>query len=345
MVDKEYPDWHPAATGAREEKPGETVIASRNSERVGTQYTGTSGKKASFGANASGEEDRGTDRNKTYNGKKSKYGQRRYNTARKKGFRKPPVKYLQNSPFAPAMGASAGEEEETQNRGSLKTGARPAKRPMFREDSRLSQPDTEEDLAMYALHGVGVPGEEEKSGKRKKKEPESEFTKAKNIVLNQLAMAPRSRAQLAKKLADREISEETAEDILSRFEAVNLINDAEFAEVYVRTRANVKKLSKNAIRRELKQKGVEGEAAEVALEQRSDEDERSDAHALVAKKLRPSMDFSDRKEKDKIMRRLVGMLARKGYPPSMAFGVVKDEIERYVQENGLDATSDDDYYF
>lgn len=343
MTDNEFPDWHPAATGAHEEKPGEVVISSRSSERVGTQYTGASGKKASFG-NSSETFEKTTEGKKSYDNKKLKYGQRRYSTGRKKGFRKPPAKYLQNSPFAPAMGSSADVADSPQKYPAHKSGERPAKRPMFREDSRLSQPDTDEDLTTYALHGVGVPGEDENPDKRKKKEPENEFTKAKNIVLNQLAMAPRSRAQLAKKLAEREISDETAEDILNRFEAVNLINDAEFAEMYVHTRANVKKLSKNAIRRELKQKGVEGEHAEIALEQRSDEDERSDAHELVAKKLRPSMDFSDRKEKDKIMRRLVGMLARKGYPSSMAFSVVKDEIERYIQENGLDATADDDYY-
>lgn len=52
----------------------------------------------------------------------------------------------------------------------------------------------------------------------------------------------------------------------------------------------------------------------------------------MRKKLRPAMNFSDRTEKEKIMRRLVGMLARRGYSSSVAFSVVKEEIERYRSE-------------
>ena len=95
---------------------------------------------------------------------------------------------------------------------------------------------------------------------------------------------------------------------------------------------------------ELKQKGVEGETAEIALEQRTDDDERNDAHELVRKKLRPSMDLADRQEKDKIMRRLVAMLARKGYPSGLAFSVVKQEIETYMEENGIENSSSGSYY-
>ncbi|QRZ62623.1 RecX family transcriptional regulator [Rothia sp. ZJ932] len=150
---------------------------------------------------------------------------------------------------------------------------------------------------------------------------------------------------LEKKLRDKEISEETIVDVLDRFEAAKLINDQEFAQMYVREKVTFKKLSRSAIARELKSKGVAEEHVAEALEQRSEEDERSDAHQLVAKKMRPSMDFSDRKEKEKIMRRLVGMLARKGYPPSMAFSVVSEEIENYVQENGGRSAESEEYYF
>ena len=101
-------------------------------------------------------------------------------------------------------------------------------------------------------------------------------------------------------------------------------------------RGKHKKLSRTALRRELKERGITGELAEDALAARTDEDERQDAAELVRKKLRPSTNFSDRTENEKIMRRLVGMLARRGYSSSVAFSVVKEEIERYRSEQEED---------
>jgi regulatory protein len=115
--------------------------------------------------------------------------------------------------------------------------------------------------------------------------------------------------------------------VLDRFEEVDLVDDAQYAELYVRSRASSRKLSRSAIRRELATRGVTGEIAESALEQRTDEDEREDAADLVRRKLPAGLDLTDRAARDKAVRRLVGMLGRKGYPPGLAFAVVKEELE------------------
>ena len=128
-------------------------------------------------------------------------------------------------------------------------------------------------------------------------------------------MAPRSRLQLSRKLAERNVPEDVAEAVLDRFEEVQLIDDAEFARMWVRSRSQSKKLAKGAIRRELADKGIELDAAEEALSQLSDQDEELAARELVQRKLRPSMDLSDRAERDKYTRRLASMLARKGLRP------------------------------
>ena len=57
---------------------------------------------------------------------------------------------------------------------------------------------------------------------------------------------------------------------------LDLVDDAQFAESYVRSRASSRKLSRSAIRRELATRGVTGELAESALEQRTDEDEHDE---------------------------------------------------------------------
>ncbi len=326
----EFPSWHPGALGLAEDAPGEgphLPIA----QTVGTPYgspgasgTGTRGHLAARDDSRTPNGQQCGESNTSRGAYRAGERRRRRPEGHKKGFRKPQPN--PHSPFAPVMGVSADAEES-------KKPYRKS-RVQFSEGSSLAQAESS------LIQGVGTG-----TARRAVKEPESEFTKAKNIVLNQLAASAKSRGQLEKKLASKEISPEVAEDVLNRFEAVKLIDDEEFAQMYVRTRANVRKLSKNAIRRELKQKGVDADLAESALEQRTEEDERADARELVRKKMRPSMDFSDRKEKEKIMRRLVGMLARKGYPSSMAFSVVREEIDSFVAEHGLDSSGCDDDYF
>ncbi|MFF0988931.1 regulatory protein RecX [Kocuria nitroreducens] len=150
---------------------------------------------------------------------------------------------------------------------------------------------------------------------------------ARAIVLRQLTASAKSRKQLEDKLADRNVPEDVAREVLDRFEEVDLVDDAQYAELYVRSRASARKLSRSAIRRELATRGVTGEIAESALEQRTDEDEREDAAELVRRKLPAGLDLTDRAARDKAVRRLVGMLGRKGYPPGLAFAVVKEELE------------------
>lgn len=156
-------------------------------------------------------------------------------------------------------------------------------------------------------------------------EPDPESV-ARAIVLRQLTNSPKSRQQLARKLAERNVPEAVAEAVLNRFEDVRLIDDAEFAEMWVRSRSQTRKLARGALRRELADKGIEADTAEAALEQVSDEHEEQAARELVARRLRAGSDLSDRAERDKQARRLAAMLARKGYQPSMAFRIVGEVL-------------------
>ncbi|NWN89065.1 MAG: regulatory protein RecX [Micrococcaceae bacterium] len=157
---------------------------------------------------------------------------------------------------------------------------------------------------------------------------------ARNIILRQLAAAPKTRHQLAEKLRQREIPEQVIEEVLDRFEDVELIDDALFAESWVRSRHRSKGLARRALSMELRQRGVDDESTEIALEQLSDEDERAKAHELVVRKLTratvpSSTDPDDRKQHDRMVRRLVGMLSRKGYAPGLAFSIVTDAMNAH----------------
>lgn len=146
---------------------------------------------------------------------------------------------------------------------------------------------------------------------------------ARGIVLRQLTMAPRSRAQLATALADRGADDDVARRVLDRFEQVGLVDDAEFAAGWVRSRHRVRGLSRRALAHELRAKGIDDELAAQALASIDEDDERSAAEQLVQRRLRSMADVP----REKQLSRLVGLLARKGYGGSMALAVVRAALD------------------
>ncbi|MBF6181499.1 recombination regulator RecX [Nocardia otitidiscaviarum] len=146
---------------------------------------------------------------------------------------------------------------------------------------------------------------------------------AKDVCLRLLTDRARSRAELADRLAAKGFSAEVAGRALDRLAEVGLIDDAAFAEQWVHSRHTFSGKGKKALAQELRRKGVAPEDAESALAGISTEDEHERATELVRRKLRTLPRDLDR---EKTIRRLVGMLARRGYNQSTAFTVVKAEL-------------------
>jgi regulatory protein len=145
---------------------------------------------------------------------------------------------------------------------------------------------------------------------------------AKQVLLRRLSHAPRTRKELAKDLKDKDISDEVANVALDRFEEVGLINDQALASSYVSSQHERKGLGKNALRQQLRAKGVSDDVALEAISQISDDQEFQAAFALACKKIR-SLQRDDAKTQ---LRKIVGVLARKGYSSNLAFRVAKEVI-------------------
>nr|CRL77168.1 recombination regulator RecX [Mycolicibacterium malmesburyense] len=141
------------------------------------------------------------------------------------------------------------------------------------------------------------------------------------MCLRLLTARARTRAELAGQLAKRGYPDDVSDQVLDRLEQVGLIDDAGFAEQWVRSRrANAGK-GRRALIAELRTKGVDSEVIEAALADDEPGAERARAERLVADKLRREKLVEG--EEAKLARRLVGMLARRGYGQTMAFDVVK----------------------
>jgi SOS response regulatory protein OraA/RecX len=148
-------------------------------------------------------------------------------------------------------------------------------------------------------------------------------TVARGICLRALTGTAKTRKQLADLLAKKDVPAEAAAAVLDRFTEVGLIDDAAFAAAWVSTRQSGRGLARRALASELRAKGVDGEVAAAAVAEVDPQDEWDSARRLVERKM-PSMARLDRVTAE---RRLMGMLARKGYGGGLAGYVVREALD------------------
>ncbi|WP_306305136.1 recombination regulator RecX [Pseudonocardia sp. N23] len=158
--------------------------------------------------------------------------------------------------------------------------------------------------------------------------PDDPVAAARTICLRQLEVRSRTRKELADVLRRKGIPDDAADQVLERFGAVGLIDDKAFADQWVHSRHTYSGLGRRAIAVELRRKGVDSEAVGEALSEIDDASEEARARALVDRKLRTRSGVPD----EAMARRLLGMLARKGYPAGIAYRVVKEAVAEHAAE-------------
>lgn len=145
---------------------------------------------------------------------------------------------------------------------------------------------------------------------------------ARTVVLRRLSSAPRTRKDLAEDLGRRGIPSDVIDRVLDRFTEVGLIDDAEYARLWVSSRHRSRGTARQSLRHELRAKGITDDDALEALEAIDDDLERARGLALVRSKL-PS---TSRLEPAARGRRLVSMLMRRGYRQAEAVSIVKEAV-------------------
>jgi len=139
---------------------------------------------------------------------------------------------------------------------------------------------------------------------------------ARAICLRLLTLQPRTRAELAAALSKRGVPDDAAGTVLSRFAEVGLIDDRAFAAAWVDSRHAGRGLSRRALAAELRRRGVDGEIVGEAVAVVDTEAEERAARQLVDRRLASTR----RLDQPARVRRLAGMLARKGYPAASRCG-------------------------
>jgi regulatory protein len=148
--------------------------------------------------------------------------------------------------------------------------------------------------------------------------------------LRLLTAAPRTRAQLDQALRRRQVPQQAADAVLDRLARAGLINDTVFAKAWVESRHHGRGLARRALTAELRQRGVGEETVRDAIAELTPEQEEAAARRLVTAKLAATRG----RPLDTRVRRLMGLLARKGYPPGMAYRVVREALEQEKTDTG-----------
>lgn len=174
-------------------------------------------------------------------------------------------------------------------------------------------------------------------------EHEKAAAKVRERALRLLDQRSRSRHELRERLLDpRRVKEgedgpdpDLVDDVLDSLTRSGLIDDEAFAREWVRQRFERRGKSSSVLRRELQNKGVSAADRESALQQIDESDERELARELARKKARSVKAVpADRAERDKELRRIVGVLARRGFPQSMALQIAREALDSRCEELG-----------
>jgi regulatory protein len=162
----------------------------------------------------------------------------------------------------------------------------------------------------------GAPPPEDVDAQGPPGDPESA---ARTICLRRLDRRACSRAELAAALAKRGIPDDVARRVLDRFTEVGLVDDGALADGFALAQHRERGLAGRAVALKLRQRGIAEDAVQDAVAQIDRDSEQAVAQRLVQRKLRSMAGL----EPQVAARRLVGMLGRKGYPPGLAYDVVR----------------------
>jgi regulatory protein len=142
---------------------------------------------------------------------------------------------------------------------------------------------------------------------------------ARIVCLRMLDRRAYTRSELGRALSKRGVPDDAAGRVLDRFTELGLIDDAALADGYALAQHHERGLAGRAVALKLRRRGVPDDAVRAAVEQIDRTSEREAAEALVNRRLRSLSGVDPAVQ----ARRLVGLLARKGYSPGLAHEVVR----------------------
>jgi len=150
---------------------------------------------------------------------------------------------------------------------------------------------------------------------------EDQIESAYQKALNFIAYKPRTTFDVRKKLMDGGYPDQIVETILEKLLEKGYLNDQQFAENWIENKSLNKPRGKKLIRLELKQKNIDQEIIDEAVNQMEQEEELAFRAAERYHKRLLNL------EEDVFKRRLTGFLIRRGF----SFSTVRPIVEGFIE--------------
>jgi regulatory protein len=141
-------------------------------------------------------------------------------------------------------------------------------------------------------------------------------------ALNFLSYRPRSEKEVRDNLKKHKVDEAIIEEIIERLHRGKLVDDANFAGLWIENRSEFRPRGRQALRRELWQKGIPDEVIEEALESLDEEGLAFKAASKQARKYR-NLEWQEFRTK------MSGFLARRGFN----YGIISTILPRVWEEH------------
>ena len=178
------------------------------------------------------------------------------------------------------------------------------------------------DLRIVAQRRIAV-GSELTEEQIEEMRQEDEWTRAKATGFDLLRARLYSRKEMIDKLRRKGYSAEAAERAAASIEELGYISDEAYAEAFVDSRLRSKPKGRIALRRELRQKGIDNATIERTLTAVSDEDELEAARKLAEKQMR----LYRHMPRETARRRLYQFLLRRGYRYEHVSAVLRETFD------------------
>jgi regulatory protein len=155
-----------------------------------------------------------------------------------------------------------------------------------------------------------VLGDEEMASLR----AQAEYQAALNLAYRYLSFRARSEKEMRDYLARRQVHPDTIASVIERLAELRLVDDADFARMWVEDRQRLRPRGARVLRLELRRKGIAGDVVEAALPT----DDAEEVYRLAERRAGQL----DRADEQAFRRRLSGYLLRRGYAYEMVSRVV-----------------------
>jgi regulatory protein len=158
---------------------------------------------------------------------------------------------------------------------------------------------------------------------------EARVVHAQDAALRMLSTARCSRRDLERRLRKREADPTIVADALGRLDAIGLLNDDEFALAEATAQLRNVARSTGAVKRRLRQRGIDGDVADAAVKAVVEAEEVDDAARCADAAQRRARQLRGC-DQATAQRRLVGFLMRRGFSGDLVYAAVRRTLAGWV---------------